>query len=40
MQSIQDSVKENLIEPIINGDEKEIVECAQDLKWDISNFVT
>ena len=38
MQSVQDAVKENLIEPIFIGDEKEIVECAQDLKWDISNY--
>ena len=38
MQSIQDAVKENLIEPIFIGDEKEIVKCAQDLKWDISNY--
>ena len=38
MQSVQDAVKENLIEPIFIGDEKEIVKCAQDLKWDISNY--
>ena len=38
MQSIQDAVKENLIEPIFIGDEKEIIKCAQDLKWDISNY--
>ena len=37
MQSVQDAVKENLIEPIFIGDEKEINKCAQDLKWDISN---
>ena len=38
MQSVQDAVKENLIEPIFIGDEKEINKCAQDLKWDISNY--
>ena len=40
MQSVQDAVKENLIEPIFIGDEKEINKCAQDLKWDISNYET
>ncbi len=38
MQSVQDAVRENLIEPIFIGDEKEINKCAQDLKWDISNY--
>ena len=38
MQSVQDAVEENLIEPIFIGDEKEINKCAQDLKWDISNY--
>ena len=38
MHSVQDAVKENLIEPIFIGDEKEINKCAQDLKWDISNY--
>ena len=38
MQSVQDAVKENLIEPIFIGDQKEIIKCAQDLKWDISNY--
>ena len=38
MQSVQDAVKENLIEPIFIGDEKEINKYAQDLKWDISNL--
>jgi len=38
MLSIQDAVNENLIEPIFIGDEVEINKCAQDLKWDISNF--
>ena len=38
MQSVQDAVNENLIEPIFIGDEKEILKCAQDLKWDISQY--
>ena len=38
MLSVQDAVKENLIEPIFIGDEKEILKCAEDLKWDISNY--
>ena len=38
MLSVQDAVAENLIEPIFIGDEKEILKCAEDLKWDISNF--
>ena len=38
MLSIQDAVNENLIEPIFIGDEKEILKCAEDLKWDISNY--
>ena len=38
MLSVQDAVNENLIEPIFIGDEKEILKCAEDLKWDISNF--
>ena len=38
MISIQDAVNENLIEPIFIGDEKEILKCAEDLKWDISNY--
>ena len=38
MQSVQDAVKENLIEPIFIGDEKKINKCAQDLKWNISNL--
>ena len=38
MLSVQDAVNENLIEPIFIGDEKEIIKCAQDLKWDISKF--
>jgi phosphotransacetylase len=38
MLSVQDAVKENLIDPIFIGDKKEIVKCAEDLKWDISKF--
>ena len=38
MQSVQDAVTENLIEPIFIGDEKEIIKCASDLKWDISKY--
>ena len=38
MLSAQDAVNENLIEPIFIGDEKEILKCAEDLKWDISNY--
>ena len=33
-----DAVNENLIEPIFIGDEKEILKCAEELKWDISNY--
>ncbi|MDC0469339.1 bifunctional enoyl-CoA hydratase/phosphate acetyltransferase [Candidatus Pelagibacter sp.] len=38
MLSVQDAVNENLIEPIFIGNKDEISKCAQDLKWDISNF--
>jgi phosphate acetyltransferase len=38
MLSIQDAVNEDLIEPIFIGDKKEIIQCAEDLKWYISNF--
>ena len=38
MLSVQDAVNENLIEPIFIGDEKEILKCAEDLKWDISKY--
>jgi len=38
MQSVQDAVNKNLIEPIFIGDEKEIIKCAGDLKWDISQY--
>ena len=38
MLSVQDAVNENLIEPIFIGDQKEILKCAEDLKWDISQY--
>ena len=38
MLSVQDAVNENLIEPIFIGDKKEILKCADDLKWDISEY--
>ena len=38
MLSVQDAVAENLIEPIFIGDKKEILKCADDLKWDISEY--
>ena len=38
MLSVQDAVVENLIEPIFIGDKKEILKCAENLKWDISKY--
>ena len=38
MLSVMDAVKENLIIPTFIGDKKEIIKCAHDLKFDISNF--
>ena len=38
MLSTQDAVKENLVEPIFIGDKIEILNCADQLKWDISNY--
>ena len=38
MLSIQDAVNEDLIEPIFIGDKKEILKCADDLQWDISQY--
>ena len=38
MLSVQDAVAENLIEPIFIGNKKEILKCANDLKWDISEY--
>ena len=38
MLSVQDAVKENLIDPIFIGDKKEILKCAEEIKWDISRY--
>ena len=38
MISVQDAVRENLIIPIFIGDKKEILKCAEQLKWDISSY--
>tara|TARA_B100001741_G_scaffold306888_1_gene300971 strand:- start:45 stop:956 length:912 start_codon:yes stop_codon:yes gene_type:complete len=38
MLSVQDAVNENLIEPIFIGDKREILGCAEDIKWDISKY--
>ena len=38
MLSVQDAVNENLIDPIFIGDQKEILECAKTLNWDISKY--
>jgi phosphate acetyltransferase len=38
MLSIQDAVYENLIDPVFIGDKKEILKCAENLKWDISKY--
>ena len=38
MLSVQDAVNEKLIEPIFIGDNKEILKCADDLQWDISQY--
>ena len=38
MLSVQDAVNENLIEPIFIGNKKEILKCAEDLQWDISQY--
>ena len=38
MLSVQDAVKENLIEPIFIGDKNQILKCAEDIKWDISEY--
>ena len=38
MLSVQDAVYENLITPIFIGDKKEILKCAEQLKWDISSY--
>jgi len=38
MISVQDAVNENLIEPIFIGDKQEILKCADEIKWDITEF--
>ncbi len=38
MISVQDAVKENLIEPIFIGNKKEILNCANQIKWDITGY--
>ncbi len=38
MISVQDAVKENLIEPIFIGNKKEILNCANQIKWDIAGY--
>jgi len=38
MLSDQDAVNETPIEPVFIGDKKEILKCADDLKWDISKY--
>jgi len=38
MLSVMDEVNENLITPVFFGDKSEIEKCANDIKFDISNF--
>tara|TARA_Y100001936_G_scaffold128528_1_gene125704 strand:- start:108 stop:1019 length:912 start_codon:yes stop_codon:yes gene_type:complete len=38
MLSVQDAVSENLIDPIFIGEKKNILKCAEDLKWDLSPY--
>ena len=38
MLSVMDAVKEDLILPILIGDKNEIQKCADDLKFDISQY--
>ena len=38
MLSLQDAVNIDLVEPVFIGDKKEILKCADDLKWDISKY--
>ena len=38
MLSVMDAVKENLIDPVLIGDEEEIKKCADELKFDVSGF--
>jgi len=38
MISVQNAINEDLIEPIFIGNKKEILNCAAELKWNISNY--
>ena len=38
MLSVQDAVNKNLIEPIFIGNKREIFNCAEQLKWNISKY--
>jgi len=38
MISVMDAVNENLIIPIFIGNKKEITNCAEQLKWNISKY--
>ena len=38
MISVFDAINEGLIEPVFIGDKEEIERCADELKWDISNY--
>ena len=38
MLSVMDAVKENLIKPIFIGDKQEIQKCAEEIKFDISQY--
>ncbi len=38
MISVHDAVNENLIEPIFIGNKEDIFKCAEDIKWDISQY--
>ena len=38
MISVHDAVNENLIEPIFIGHQEDILKCAEDIKWGISQY--
>ena len=38
MLSVRDAVNENLIEPIFIGNKDEILNCANEIGFDISNY--
>ena len=38
MLSVMDAVKENLIKPIFIGDKEQIQKCAEEIKFDISQY--